>query len=178
MKHVLCAIFALMLFPESTSAQTTVSGYAISLDSGEPIPGAEVVLKDARGLPFDGPQPVLSASDGSFEFDEVEPGRYTLQASASFTEDGPVQVLVTDRFDVPEAGEEIHLGFWRQAMRVSEELSSVMQDAEPGTQETPRSPVRYELEGADLLFARARLLRPKIVTRDGRDILNVAYRGQ
>lgn len=173
MKYVLCAVLALLLIPESANAQTPVSGYAISLDTGEPISETEIVLKDVRGLAIEGLEAVSAASDGRFAFEAVEPGSYTLHATARFA-DGSGQVLVTKQFEVLEAGEEIYLGFSQNSMRIAWELGSAIQNA-PTTQETPRSPVRYELEGAELLLAQSRLLQPKVVTKNGMDILNTAY---
>jgi hypothetical protein len=52
-----------------------IVGYVYEDATGEPIPGAQVVLSPTN-------ESVVCNKDGSFRFDNLPPGKYTVRASA------------------------------------------------------------------------------------------------
>ena len=79
----------LPLFAASAAAAQTASLRGQVADSsGAIVPGAAIVLSNARGQTFT----ATSASDGSYSYTGLLPGAYQLQASAANLAQGPVSI--------------------------------------------------------------------------------------
>ncbi|MEM6328474.1 MAG: carboxypeptidase-like regulatory domain-containing protein, partial [Bacteroidota bacterium] len=74
-------LLLLALAPLHAVAQTaTVAGVVQSAETGEPLPGASVLLS-RLGAEADTPRGRATTAEGSFVFTDVTPGRYTIRAS-------------------------------------------------------------------------------------------------
>jgi hypothetical protein len=62
-------------FQGKSAGPAAITGYVYADDTGEPIAGAEVVLLPSNTT-------IRTKPDGSFRFDDVPRGRYTVRASA------------------------------------------------------------------------------------------------
>src|SRR5215467_7922726 len=80
------AVVAIVAHPQSAVAQGgTIAGVVVKSPSGEPAAGAAVKLTDeppSVGPPGHQTQSTTTAADGSFRFDNVEPGEYYVVANA------------------------------------------------------------------------------------------------
>lgn len=174
MKMLLSLIAFALFLPFSALGQATISGYAFSLDSGEAIAGARIVLKDSRGLDIADSITAVTDDDGHYTLSDVEAGHYLIKASTEYEHDGIHYVLVSDVFSVPEQGKRVHFGFWRLALLASYETSEAIQKAGPGERISPSGPWRIDgvPEGT---WVRSGFLKSSIKTGAGEEILNVAY---
>ncbi|HKK92301.1 MAG TPA: TonB-dependent receptor, partial [Longimicrobiales bacterium] len=89
-----------------------VTGRTLEAESGEPIVGAEVVLRDLRGTVV---RSSRSGPDGRFRLDDLAPGRYALQA----TRLGYAAAARTNVEVTAAALIEVDLAMSRQALRIS-----------------------------------------------------------
>lgn len=99
-KKILFSAFILMLGLAmlSTEAiaqeetQASVSGEVVDASTQEAISGVQIMLE---GLNME----TTSGADGSFSFDSVEPGSYTLKASSEGYEDWEKDITVDENGD-------------------------------------------------------------------------------
>src|SRR5687767_3782092 len=71
----------------AAQAGLTVSGRLVNSLSGDPIPGATVLLEELR-------RETMSGADGTFTFDNVPPGRYHLSVRSQGYSDRRTEVTV------------------------------------------------------------------------------------
>jgi hypothetical protein len=166
---------ALVLPTSSALAQASIEGYAISLDTGRPIEGAQIVLRNEEGIEIGGYGTITTNAEGYYLIPDLDPGRYTLHAASGYSHDGDSlrYVLVSDAFAVMDTTKHVHFGFWKLSIAVNNDVSEAMQKLR-GVQHSPRSSVRYD-SFPEQLFARAALIESSIQTGQGEDIFNIDY---
>lgn len=165
---------ALFLVTSAAHGQDAISGHVLSLDTGEPIAGAVLTLKDARGLALPDLEPVSTDADGYYSFENLAPGTYTLyaRASANLDEGQFEAVLVSSPFEAGTDPAQIHVGFSFAGFQASMELSAERQDAHV-ERRSERGPI--EVSGVpSLALARVKLLRSTI-NAGGDELLTAAY---
>ena len=114
MKATLIAMVFIVGLSPCANGQGTISGYAFSMDTADPAPGAIIYLKNEFGIATMDRPPVESDADGYYEFTDVEPGRYVMTATGKFEDLEGAEfkfTLVTEVFEVGSDGEEVHFGF-------------------------------------------------------------------
>ena len=67
-------------FPPPQARAATVEGYVVKAATGEPLEGASVNLRPARGGKAD--YSAVTRPDGHFLLTQIEPGQYRLWAQA------------------------------------------------------------------------------------------------
>lgn len=99
------ATLALLIVPTSLLAQSKLSGFVISLETGKPVPGAIVSLKDASGLDISGRSALHTDQSGYYEFSDLGRGSYQLRVGSMYDfDDEPVRnVLVSSTFPVADS---------------------------------------------------------------------------
>lgn len=106
-------------------AQVPVSGYVLSLGSGNMVAGANVRILSESGLPF-ASQPMLQTNaEGHFLFEDVPAGAYMLEVAHTYTaEGGSLRYEVrTDRFAVADKPSTLAVGMSRAHALLELEIS-------------------------------------------------------
>ncbi len=95
---VLCAF---LLSATSVQAQHRISGYVYELQSGEPLEGVRIQMKNRQGLAIGTLPATYSNAAGYFEFTNVKPRDYRAQITHTFeTPDGPMGLQLFTNNDV------------------------------------------------------------------------------
>ena len=100
MKHLLSLLIACG-FLISAHAQHNISGYVYELQSGEPLEGVRILMKDRQGLDIGLMPPIHTDAEGFFEFTNVKPRDYRVEITHTFeTADGPMGLRLFTNGDV------------------------------------------------------------------------------
>ncbi|NGP89704.1 carboxypeptidase-like regulatory domain-containing protein [Fodinibius halophilus] len=104
MKKSLFLIFSLLVFPQSMTAQHSISGYIVSLETARPITDATVFLKDKYNLPFDNPDSLKATTDstGFYRIGGIQEGTYIISTWTTYRamDQRYAMVLASDRIEV------------------------------------------------------------------------------
>jgi iron complex outermembrane receptor protein len=83
------AFLILIIFPASLIAQNNLQGSVIDSETGEPLTGANIIIKElARGI--------SSNAEGNFEFENIVNGNYTIHVSFVGYHDQKLKVNLED----------------------------------------------------------------------------------
>ncbi len=92
---------ALLLSAASANAQHTISGYVYEMQSGEPLEGVRILMKNRQGLEIGTMPAAYSDAEGYFEFANVKPRDYRAEVTHTFdTPDGPMGLRLFTNSDV------------------------------------------------------------------------------
>ncbi len=74
-------LFSILFFISVTGyGQTNISGHIVDMQLGEPIAGATVFLHDEFNIAFNPPVQTKTNEFGYYEFDDMDPGKYSVNA--------------------------------------------------------------------------------------------------
>ena len=73
-------LFIIFLIPSSVYSQTRISGHVVDMQLGKPIAGATVFIHDEFNIAFNPPIQTLTNQFGYYEFVDMEPGKYNVNA--------------------------------------------------------------------------------------------------
>jgi hypothetical protein len=133
------ALIAMALAPALLSAQSKASGLVFSLETGEPVPGATVELKDGSGLAVPGLLPIHTDQLGSYEFRDLAPGNYQLRVGSLYrADDEPLlNVLVSSVFRVDDSAH-VYVALSELAFRSELSLTKQLADRDLDFRQTDR----------------------------------------
>ncbi|MFV1885493.1 MAG: carboxypeptidase-like regulatory domain-containing protein [Balneola sp.] len=70
----------LLLIPYSVISQTSISGHIVDIQLGEPIAGATVFIHDEFNIALNPALRTTTNEFGYYEFNDMEPGKYSINA--------------------------------------------------------------------------------------------------
>ena len=89
LRKFIYAFLILIIFPASLMAQNNLQGSVIDSETGEPLTGANIIIKElARGI--------STNADGKFEFENIANGNYTLHISFLGYHDQKLKIKLED----------------------------------------------------------------------------------
>lgn len=84
MKKIVALSVALFFLINSVTAQNSISGYIVSLETAKPIENATILLHDRYNLPLKDTVRVTSDSTGFYEIGSVESGSYIVNSWTTY----------------------------------------------------------------------------------------------
>lgn len=80
MTRTISYLFIIFLIPSSVYSQTKISGHVVDLQLGEPIKGATIFIHDEFNIALNPPLQTSTNEFGYFEFVDMDPGKYSVNA--------------------------------------------------------------------------------------------------
>lgn len=77
-------LLLIFLIPSSVYSQTKISGHVVDLQLGEPIKGATIFIHDEFNIALNPPLQTSTNEFGYFEFLDMDPGKYSVNAFAYY----------------------------------------------------------------------------------------------
>lgn len=104
--YTIAALLLVVMLPGTAQAQSKITGYIYELQSGEPLEGTRVHIKDRAGLEMSRVEPVYTNAEGYFEISNLAPNDYRVEVSHVFeTEHGRIGLSMFTHNDVLEVTE-------------------------------------------------------------------------
>lgn len=118
MKYILVFLFGFLFTVNTVTGQHSISGFVVSIDSAEALPGVTIQLKDRYGLFLKNPLSTKSDSSGFYYISGISEGHYTLHAwNAYDDEDDTYAVVIQSRILMIDEDLTADIAFSERAFR-------------------------------------------------------------